>query len=333
MKHMALQNENMQNLMEYRDAGLISKDVQNQLRQAAIAKDAAQLDKYKIETEKKTADHMREGLAWAIPQVETTDSAAPYEKYREHMLQISPKLEKVIPSSSLFYDEKPDLNAEGGKTQVFNKDRFKSWANNSMMTAANIASVGVDALKDKYQPTTVYLPDGSTVVHMLDKHSKDPFKPEDIYGKGATVEKPSYENEKDSWDEPYKGPGGTLLQKNKKTGKVVAAVGRAPESAATKEDAKKPHLTGNVGINPATNKEEYLMSDGSFSGTAPGAKPKSAGKGGLAGLEASLDGDKKGDKKIDLEQEKKYVAEAIAKNPSKADAYKAKFKSRTGKEY
>jgi hypothetical protein len=58
----------------------------------------------------------------------------------------------------------------------------------------------------------------------------------------------------------YAGTGGTIFDTG--TGKVVR---EKPE--------KGEKLTGNVGINPKTGKEEYLMTDGSFSGTAPGSKP------------------------------------------------------------
>jgi hypothetical protein len=51
--------------------------------------------------------------------------------------------------------------------------------------------------------------------------------------------------------------------------------GDKPELKATvpRKPEKGEKLTGNVGINPKTGKEEYLMTDGSFSGTAPGSKP------------------------------------------------------------
>jgi hypothetical protein len=58
----------------------------------------------------------------------------------------------------------------------------------------------------------------------------------------------------------YAGTGGTIFDTG--TGKVVH------------EKAEKGEkLTGLVGINPKTGKEEYLMTDNSFSGTAPGSKP------------------------------------------------------------
>jgi hypothetical protein len=320
MKHMDLQNQNIQSQMETRE---LSKVTQNALRKAIQMKDEEEIANKKLDREKKTADLMREGLAWTLPQVETTGSAAPYDSYRQHMVQHDANLAKLIPDSNIFYDEKPDINADGGKTQIFNKDRFKTWATGSMAKAADVSKAGLKALKDKYTPTTVYLKNGDTVMHMLDKHSKEPFKPAEIYGAGATVEKPSYESDKGTWSEPYKGPDGTLLKKNLKTNEVKAVIGRKPEKTES-----KAKITGNVGINPETNSEEYLMTDGSFSGTKPGAKPASKkAKGGLARLED------KNDKKVDDAQERKWAAEALAKNPEKADKIKANFKTRTGKDY
>ena len=47
------------------------------------------------------------------------------------------------------------------------------------------------------------------------------------------------------------------------------------------EKAEKPaRITGNVGINPETGGEEYINTDGTFSGIKPGAKPSSK-KGGI----------------------------------------------------
>ena len=71
-------------------------------------------------------------------------------------------------------------------------------------------------------------------------------------------------------------------------------LGEAAKTRANKtgEGTGKVKVTGNVGINPKTGKEEYLMTDGSFSGVVPGAKPKAAKTGGLASLETGGAGEK-----------------------------------------
>jgi hypothetical protein len=43
-----------------------------------------------------------------------------------------------------------------------------------------------------------------------------------------------------------------------------------------KIDNSNSRITNSIGINPKTNKEEYLMNDGSFSGVTPGKKPHDA---------------------------------------------------------
>ena len=52
----------------------------------------------------------------------------------------------------------------------------------------------------------------------------------------------------------------------------IIATRNVPVKPEKKE--KSPKITGNVGINPATGKEEYINTNGSFSGIQPGVKPK-----------------------------------------------------------
>lgn len=87
--------------------------------------------------------------------------------------------------------------------------------------------------------------------------------------------------------EKAKGKTELLKQKGLDTReekKEISAEKRASEANKTRitaagisankpKSGDKVKITGNVAINPETNKEEYLMTDGSFSGKTPGAKP------------------------------------------------------------
>ena len=60
----------------------------------------------------------------------------------------------------------------------------------------------------------------------------------------------------------------------------IIATRNVPVKPEKKE--KSPKITGNVGINPATGKEEYINTNGSFSGIQPGVKPKAEKKPDIA---------------------------------------------------
>ena len=73
-------------------------------------------------------------------------------------------------------------------------------------------------------------------------------------------------NKKETWGGLMPGPEGSQIQISS-TGKVNTVLGRPP-----KDTQNEDTITSNVGINPQTNKPEYLTKSGKFTGIAPQGK-------------------------------------------------------------
>ena len=72
--------------------------------------------------------------------------------------------------------------------------------------------------------------------------------------------------EKETFGTEQPGPRGTTRQ--------VSSRGRISTITKPEKAERGPKITPNVAVNPATNKNEYLMTDGSFSGQVAGVKPR-----------------------------------------------------------
>jgi len=145
-------------------------------------------------------NHAREGLNWTIAAVDAGDESA-YNNYKEHMINMGIPSE-ALPDSSIFYDEKDDISAEGRtkRTPIFNKERYKEWATRAMMVTADL----MDGKGDQYTTKTLYGPDNKT--RLINIKKGEDYTPE----KDWSFTKPETE-EKVSVKDTFKNPAGDTV--------------------------------------------------------------------------------------------------------------------------
>ena len=163
---------------EYKNALLQEREEANALKEQ-------DLKVKQIEAQTKLFTHAREGLNWVVANVENGDPTA-YDKFREHMTKNMGIPEDSFPAPDTFYDEKEDVSAPGGKTKVFNKERFMKWSSRTMMTADQLMKNNYD--HTAFDQKVAYGPGGKTMSVAIKKG--EIYDPEEQIGVGWTFNAP-----------------------------------------------------------------------------------------------------------------------------------------------